>query len=135
MSGAHLRDIASRGGFRGQAQRLRRGSALFRGRPPFQDLETSIVMLRDRRATLHEIAGVDIELAVDGLDRRVMDMAADHAVDAAPRRFRRERLLEIADEIDGVLDLQLRPCREGPVADAEQAARSIELVLRKIAQS
>lgn len=52
-----------------------------------------------------------------------MDMPQIDAVDAEPLRFRGQRLLEIADEIDGVLDLQFRPGRQRPVVRNRTRAR------------
>ena len=58
---------------------------------PPQNLKCAVVMFGDRGAAFDEVAGIDVELAADRLDRRVMDMAADHAVDVAARGLGRER--------------------------------------------
>ena len=64
-------------------------------------------------------------ISVDVANGRVMDVAADHAVDAALARLGGQRLLEIADEIDGVLHLELGPFREGPIGHSEFSARGV----------
>ena len=43
------------------------------------------------------------------MHRGEMNMAADDAVGAVLAGLARQRFLEGADEVDGVLDLQLRP--------------------------
>ena len=64
--------------------------------------------------------------AVHLLDRGMVDMAADDAVDTAAARFLRHDLLEMADEVDRLLDLDLRPGRERPVGHAEQPAQAAD---------
>src|SRR5271170_4874736 len=56
-----------------------------------------------------------------------MDMAADDAVDAALLGFACELLLKRADEIDRVLDLELRPGRKRPVGQAQRPPRGVEM--------
>ena len=56
------------------------------------------------------------------LDRRMMDVAADHAVDLGAPRLLGQHVLERADEVDRLLDLHLGPGRERPVGQAEQPA-------------
>src|ERR1700685_333775 len=57
----------------------------------------------------------------------MMDMPADDAVRAPFSGFARQLPLEAADEIDGVLDLELRPCRERPIAKAQNSAHAVEM--------
>ena len=52
-------------------------------------------------------------------------MAANDTVAAMAARLRRERLLEIADVVDGLLELELGPARQRPIAEAETAAKPI----------
>jgi hypothetical protein len=54
-----------------------------------------------------------------------MDVSADHAVAAMAARLRGERLLEIADVIDGLLELELGPARQRPIAEAEPAPKPV----------
>ena len=54
-----------------------------------------------------------------------MNVAADHAVDAAAVRFGGERALIFPDEIDCVLHFQLRPLRQRPVGQPEAPADGI----------
>jgi hypothetical protein len=56
----------------------------------------------------------------------MMDMATDDAVDTVPLGFGRDRLLVMANEVDGVLDLQLGPLRQRPVGEAELATHDVE---------
>ena len=72
-------------------------------------------MLDHERAGLDEIAGIDIGDAVDLADDWVVDVSADDAVDPAPLRLAGKLLLERADEIDRILDLELRPSGERPI--------------------
>jgi hypothetical protein len=64
-----------------------------------EDLEPAVVMFRDRRAALHEIAGVHIEHPIDLPDRGVMDMSADDANDPAPRGFGGERRMRMRPDL------------------------------------
>src|SRR5262245_11863468 len=57
----------------------------------------------------------------------MMDVAADHAVDVMAPRLAAQRLLELADKVDGVLDFELDPSRQRPVRQAEQAAEAVEM--------
>ena len=66
-------------------------------------------MLADRRAALHPVAAVDVAHAEIVVDRGVVDVAADDAVGVVALRLVGQRLLELADEVDRVLDLQLGP--------------------------
>ena len=87
-----------------------------------QQFQPAVEMFGDGGAGFDEIAGVHIGDPVDVADRGVMDMAADDAVDAALARLAGQQHLEVADEIDGVLDLELGPFREGPIGQAEFSA-------------
>ena len=84
-------------------------------------------MLHDVGAGFDEIPGVDIGDPFEVADHGMMDVAADHAVGAAPSRFVRERRFERADEIDGVLDLQLGPGGERPIGEAEPTSDGVEM--------
>ena len=56
----------------------------------------------------------------------MVNMAAYDAVDAVLDGILRQGLLEITDEVDGVLDPQLGPSRERPVREAQAAADDVE---------
>ena len=73
-----------------------------------QDFEPTVAMLDQRRAALDPVAVVAVEHAVDVADLGVVDMAADDAVDVARARLGGDRVGVIADELDRVLDLDLR---------------------------
>src|SRR6202022_3385827 len=84
-------------------------------------------MLDHERGGFDEIAGVDVDRALDAADDRVMDMTADDAVDAPPPGLARKLRLERTDEIDRVLHLELCPRRERPVWQSQRPARGVEM--------
>src|SRR5579863_3570513 len=94
---------------------------------PAQHLEPTVMMLDHQRARLDEVAGIDVRDVLNLPDDRMMDMAADHAVDAAFPGFAGELLLERADEIHRILDLEFRPGRKRPVWQTERPARRVEM--------
>src|SRR5690242_5086415 len=79
---------------------------------PGDDLEMAVVAFADSGAAFHPVAAVDVTQAVVVVHGGGMDMTADHAVRLMVPCFRRQRLLERADIVDRVLDLQLRPLGE-----------------------
>jgi hypothetical protein len=83
-------------------------------------------MLDDRGAAFNPVARVDVGDPVEIAQRRVVDVAADHAVAFQALGFLGQRLLEMADEADGILDLELGPGRERPVGQAEAPAHHVE---------
>ena len=86
-------------------------------------------MLGDRGAALDPVAAIDIADAEILVDRRVMDVAADDAVDAAALRLGSQRLLEGADIVHCVLDLVLRPLRQRPIGEAKPPAQCVEVAV------
>ncbi len=82
--------------------------------------------LADRRAAFHPVAGVEVVDALDVARGGVVDVSADDAVDVVAPGFVRQRLLELADEVDGRLDAQLQVRRQRPVAEAEAAADEVQ---------
>ena len=58
------------------------------------DLHAAVEMLDDGRAAFHPVAGVDVFDAVHVLDRGMVDVAADDAVDAVRRASSVSDLLE-----------------------------------------
>ena len=93
---------------------------------PVHDAQAAVEILDQRGAALHPVAVVAVEDAVDVADLGVMDVAADHAVDAAPARLAGDGVLEVGDELHRVLDLVLEVGRERPVVQPELAARPVE---------
>ena len=85
-----------------------------------------VEILDQRGAAFDPVAVVAVEDAVDVADLGLVDVAADHAVDAAPARLAGHRVLEVADELDGVLDLVLQVGRQRPVGQAEPRRRPVE---------
>jgi len=64
-------------------------------------------VLDDCREALDPVAVVGVEHAFDGVHPGVVDVAADHAVGAAPPGFARHRVLEFRDVADRAPDLEL----------------------------
>src|SRR4051794_21113957 len=93
---------------------------------PAHDAQAAVEVLDQGGAALHPVAVIAVEDAVDGADLGVMDVAADHAVDAAAARLACHRLFVVGDELDRVLDLVLEVRRQRPVAEAELAAAPVE---------
>ena len=93
---------------------------------PGDDLETAVVVLDHRGAAFHPVAAIDVADAVIVVDDGVMDVTADDAVGGVPTRLGHQRLLELADEVHRVLDLQLGPLRQRPVGEAQPAAQRVE---------
>src|SRR5262245_8811951 len=79
--------------------------ARLRAAGPADDLEAAVEVLHYGGTALDPVAAIDVAAAGIIPDYRMMDMTADDAVDAMPPGFSRNRLLVLADEIDGVLDL------------------------------
>ena len=76
-------------------------------------------------AAFDPVAAIDVVHAADVAAGGMVDVAADDAVAAVAARLRRERLLEIADVVDGLLELELGPARQRPVAEAETATKPV----------
>ncbi|HST02619.1 MAG TPA: hypothetical protein VLJ84_13255, partial [Usitatibacter sp.] len=93
---------------------------------PVDDPEFAGLQLHQRREAFHPIAVVAIEDPADVADLRLVDVPADHAVEAALARFGRERRLEVADVVDGVLHALLEELRERPVREPQVRARPVE---------
>ncbi len=72
-------------------------------------LHAAVEMLDNSRAAFHPVTRVDILDTLDILHHRMVNMPADDAVHLVAARFLCHEMLELADEIDGMLDLQLRP--------------------------
>src|SRR5206468_2012017 len=66
--------------------------------------------------------GVDVADAIEILDDGMVDMAADDAVCIAALGLFDDDTLKLADEVDGMLDLKLRPGRKRPVGHIQAAA-------------
>src|ERR1043166_1884980 len=98
---------------------------------PLDDLKLSIEMLDSCGAAFHPVSAVHVDQAVDGADHRVVNMPANHTIDLLPASLRAQRLLEFADEIDGILDLELDPARQRPVGQAEQAPGAVEIGIER----
>ena len=93
---------------------------------PAHDAQAALEILDQRRAAFDPVAVVAVEDAVDVADLGVVDVAADHAIDAAPARLVGHGVLVVGDELHGVLDLVLQERRQRPVGQAEPAAAPVE---------
>jgi hypothetical protein len=80
------------------------------------------MVLGNRRAAFHPVAGIDVAYAANVFHDSVMDMAADDTIGIFTARLIGNNPLEFADEVDRMLDLQLRPGRERPIGHSETAA-------------
>ena len=83
-------------------------------------------MLDQRGQALDPVAVVGIGQAVDHPQLGMVDVAADHAVDAAPARLADHRQLEVVDEADRTLDLELQVARERPVGQPQARAGRVQ---------
>ncbi len=72
----------------------------FPGFSPVDQLELARARLADSGAAFDPVAGVDVVYAVHPTRRRVVDVAADDAIDIVPPRFLGQSVLEFADEVD-----------------------------------
>lgn len=76
--------------------------------------------LDNRGAAVDPVTAVDVGDAIELAQCGSVDVAADHAVDAALARVMYDRVLEIENETHGALDLALRIAGERPVAGHAQ---------------
>src|SRR5262249_6939462 len=81
---------------RGRAYRVLHGRA-------GDDLEPAVRVLGDGRATFHPVSAIDVTNAGCLVNRRMMNVTADDAVDAMTMSFRCQRAFEFTDEIHGIL--------------------------------
>src|SRR5260221_11412260 len=79
---------------------------------PVQDAQPTVEALDQRGAAFDPVAVVAVKHAVDGANLGMVDMAADHAVDAAAPRLAGDRMLVVVDILDRVLHLVLQIGRE-----------------------
>src|SRR4029077_10379767 len=93
---------------------------------PGYEFKSAIGMLCDRRAAFNPISAIDIPDAELVVNSGVMDVAADHALGRMTLCLRNQSLLVFADVAHRVLDLQLGPLRQRPVAEAQLSAHLIE---------
>ena len=74
---------------------------------PVDQLEAAVEMLDKRGAALHPVPIVAVQDTTDLADFRVMNVAADHPVQAATAGLVSDGIGEGADELHGVLDAVL----------------------------
>ncbi len=84
-------------------------------------------ILDQRRAAFHPVATVEILHAVDRLDLRAMDVAADDAVEVLHPGHLGECFFIIADMFHGALGLLFEIRRQRPVPKSQSAADAIEV--------
>ena len=103
------------------------GRPLDRGRfGPAQQFQLARFMLHQGRAVIDPVTVVIIENAVQRLVLRIVDVAADDAIDAAPPRFLDQGVFIVGDELAPVLDLVLQVTRERPVGIAQLQPAPVE---------
>ena len=80
---------------RGRSDELRKARVLVAQRPlgPRHDLQPAAGLFDDCREALDPVAVVGVEHAFDGVHLGGVDVAAEHAVGAAPLGFARHRVL------------------------------------------
>ena len=98
---------------------------------PFDDFEPAVEMLDDRGTTLDPVAAIHVDEAALASNCCVMNMTANHAVNITTPGFGSQGTLVLANEIDGILDLQLQPLREGPIGQTDQSPNRIEMRIEK----
>jgi hypothetical protein len=86
-------------------------------------------VLGERGAAFDPVTAIHVANAEILVNDSVVNMAADHAVDAMPPRFFRQGLLECANIVHGVLDLMFGPLRQRPVAETQPAPDGIEVAV------
>jgi len=100
------------------------------GISPPEQFETAVVVFHQSAATLHPISAVAIDDVVQLDDLGAMNVPADYPVDAESGGLVRHRFLEVADELDRVLDLMLQKSRQGPVREVESASYAVDEIIR-----
>jgi len=93
---------------------------------PRHETQLAVVGLDDGRAAFHPVAAVEVVDARERAVGGVMDMPADHAVDATPPGLGGDRLLEGADEGDGALNPILEIGGKRPEPEAQMAAHPVQ---------
>src|SRR4249919_4409341 len=102
---------------------------------PSDDLKPAVMTLGDGRATLDPVAAIDVAKAVLVVHGCSVDVAADDTLGPMVSGFGRQRLLERADIVHCVFDLQLRPFGERPVRRAQNSAHALKMRLAVRANS
>ena len=98
---------------------------------PIDDAQAAHRIFGERGAAFDPVPVVAIDHARDVLDLGMVDVPADHPVEATRTGFACKCVLEIADEAGGVLHLQLQIGRERPVRHPQTAARGVERVVER----
>ena len=79
---------------------------------PLDDLQFAFEGFHQGGEAFHPVAVVAVDDAVDGLDLRLVDVPANHALESAAARLARHGILESGHEIDRVLGLVFQVLRE-----------------------
>ena len=85
---------------------------------PAQNLHMAAGIFDKGAAAFNPVSVVQVEDIADPADFGMMDVTADHAIDAAPGGLVGDDLLEAGNVLGGVLDLVLQPGRQRPVGQA-----------------
>src|SRR3954452_22622659 len=78
-------------------------------------------------AAFRPVSAIDVGYSEVISDHGMMDMPANDAVDTAPPRLGGECVLVLSDELDRVLDFQLRPFGQGPIGQPERTPDRVEI--------
>lgn len=127
----HVNDTLLRlgvsGSFEAEGPRAR-GLGVLR---PGDQAEATGLVLDDRRAVLHPVAGVNVKDSVRLPQIRLVNVTADDAGDVLPLRLGDERGLEVADELDRALDALLDRAGEAPVGLAQPPAHRVHEAVKR----
>src|SRR5262249_31974267 len=85
--------------------------------------------LDDGSAALYPIAAIKVVDTAKGPVARVMNVTADHAVEATPLSLGRDGFFECTDIGNSALDAVLEIGRQGPIAETEMTPAPIERVI------
>jgi len=77
------------------------------------------IVFYERSAALYPVTIVAVEKPIEVADRGRVDVAADHAIDAAPPGSGSDLRLEPANDLDRILYLPLQVGRQRPIGLAE----------------
>ena len=96
---------------------------------PEHQFQPPVVVLDQRAAAFDPVAVVAVQRAVDVADFGVVDVAAHHAVIAAPARLGGHGAFKVADVVHRLLHLVLQVARQRPVRQAQARAKAVEVAV------
>lgn len=90
------------------------------------ELNVSVKIFDQRRATFDPIAGVQVNHVADCFNFRAMNVPANDAVDILFPRGLNDRVFKVAHVFDSGFGFVFQISRDGPIAESEHAADAIE---------